>query len=184
MVKRKPRRSREFKKNSQIIDFDEAREARRKKRGSLSSKKAESDELTTAQKNASQRKNAMKNRRKLASAIILLFVIVVIAFSTFNIVSLRAQKKELQEINKDLLSKKQKLTEELNNTNSPEYIEQQARIQLKLIKPGELLYILPETNSTTPAGVITPDGNDSTFDDGDSGAKGESLEKNGQAETE
>ena len=35
----------------------------------------------------------------------------------------------------------QSLKEELKNVNDLDYIEEQARIQLRMIKPGEILYI-------------------------------------------
>ena len=43
---------------------------------------------------------------------------------------------------KELNDEKAALQEELKNVNDLDYIEEQARNQLKLIKPGEILYIL------------------------------------------
>jgi len=42
-----------------------------------------------------------------------------------------------------LIETRDKLIRELENVNNPEYIEQQARSQLRLVMPGEVLYILP-----------------------------------------
>ena len=50
--------------------------------------------------------------------------------------------KALEAKNQELLLEKESLKEELDNVNDAEYIEEQARVQLKLIKPGEILYIL------------------------------------------
>lgn len=69
---------------------------------------------------------------------------VMVGLSVNNIVKLRAEQKELIELNEKLAAEKAALKEELKNVNDYEYIEEQARIQLRLVKPGEILYILEE----------------------------------------
>lgn len=64
--------------------------------------------------------------------------------SVKSIFTLRAEQKALTEQNNALLSEKESLEDELKNVSDKEYIEEQARIQLKLIKPGEILYILED----------------------------------------
>jgi len=55
---------------------------------------------------------------------------------------LTKQNKELERTQKELEQKKDDLTAELKNVNELDYIEEQARKQLKMIKPGEVLYVL------------------------------------------
>ena len=91
----------------------------------------------------------MKKRRKynlprITLTIFIIIAMVVVAVSLKNIFSLRAEQKELKSINKALLAEKASLQEELKNVNDFEYIEEQARIQLRLVKPGEILYILED----------------------------------------
>lgn len=71
-------------------------------------------------------------------------LIIAVGVSIKNIFDLRTEQKELTEINHKLAEEKNQLKEELKNVNDYDYIEEQARIQLKLIKPGEILYILDE----------------------------------------
>ena len=56
--------------------------------------------------------------------------------------------RELQLVEQEMLIEtRDKLIRELENVNNPEYIEQQARSQLRLVMPGEVLYILPPDNA-------------------------------------
>lgn len=90
-------------------------------------------------------KNKVKvNKMKLTFTVIVVVMIAVVGVSVGNIFSLRAEQKELEKTRQELLSEKATLKEELENVNDIEYIEEQARMQLKLIKPGEILYILEE----------------------------------------
>ncbi|MDD6042283.1 MAG: septum formation initiator family protein [Eubacteriaceae bacterium] len=90
-----------------------------------------------------------KKRRRinLPRMILTCFIVVsmvMVGLSVNNIVKLRAEQKELIELNEKLAAEKAALKEELKNVNDYEYIEEQARIQLRLVKPGEILYILEE----------------------------------------
>lgn len=71
-------------------------------------------------------------------------LVLVLLMSVKSIFTLRAEQKALTEQNNALLSEKESLEDELKNVSDKEYIEEQARIQLKLIKPGEILYILED----------------------------------------
>ena len=56
------------------------------------------------------------------------------------------QRDELKAYNKKLLNLKEDLVAELDHINSAEYIEQQARKDLKMIKENELLFVVEEGN--------------------------------------
>ena len=95
-----------------------------------------------------KRQNPRLNRGKLITGIIktaiIFIVIAVVGVSVKNIFDLKAENKELKNTNKELQSEKDSLNEELQNVNDKDYIEEQARIQLRMIKPGEIIYILPD----------------------------------------
>ena len=84
------------------------------------------------------------NGGRMALTIIVAVLMLVLLMSVKGIFTLRAEQKALEEENSALLLEKEALKDELENVSDKEYIEEQARIQLKLIKPGEILYILDD----------------------------------------
>lgn len=91
-----------------------------------------------------KKKRVRINRGKMALTVIVVLMIAVLGMSVKNIFDLRAEQKALKDQNESLAVEKESLKDELKNVNDKEYIEEQARIQLKLIKPGEILYILED----------------------------------------
>ena len=86
-----------------------------------------------------------KVSRNLFVYLIMTFVVLSIAgFSIFRIIDLKMEEHQLLAQQEALIQEKEKLTEQLANVNNPEFIEQEARKQLKLIMPGETLYILQD----------------------------------------
>ena len=82
------------------------------------------------------------NRGRMAMTVIVIFLIAVLGMSVKNIFVLQSEKRALTAEKEALLLEKESLQDELKNVSDTDYIEEQARIQLKLIKPGEILYIL------------------------------------------
>ena len=82
------------------------------------------------------------NGGRMVLTILVVVLVLVLLMSVRGIFALRAEQKALKEQNEALLLEKETLKDELKNVSDKEYIEEQARIQLKLIKPGEILYIL------------------------------------------
>lgn len=144
MSKRKPRRSREFKKNSQVVDFDEARRERREKRELAAKAEKKKRKQEPERQTESARKKTKKNRRRLVYAGIILAIAGLIVFYGFNILSLLHERADVEKEHERLVAAKERLQQELEWVNSPEYIEQQARSHLRLIKPGEVLFLLPQ----------------------------------------
>ena len=143
MFRRKKKRSREFKNSDKVIDIEQARYARRQKRKEALEKKQSKKPIF---EEPSERKSNQKNRKRLAYGSVILIIAIIIGFSVFNVYSL---KKEYNDIvaERDALEKKKKdLKEELGNVNNPEYVEEQAREQLKMIRPGEVMYIMPQSD--------------------------------------
>lgn len=154
---RKRRRSREFKRNSQVVNISEAREERRAKRKTL--KKTEKlfsppaeEKFYESEGKILQRKKVRRKRRRRAYIAVLLCFAVLVSASLINIISLRAERTAVQNRNAELTALKIKLEGQLEDVNNPEYIEGQARTQLRLVKPGEVLYIFPPKDSDTKAG--------------------------------
>ena len=145
MSRRKPRRSREFRKNNQVVDIEKARRERREKRQKLI--EAEAKKRIAEKNSDSSRKKARKNRRRLAYFAVLLVFLAVIGVFAYRIFALTQEKARLEAERERLLMTKDRLEKELESVNSSEYIEQQARSHLRLIRPGETLYILPQTKS-------------------------------------
>ncbi|HWQ77698.1 MAG TPA: septum formation initiator family protein [Anaerovoracaceae bacterium] len=154
MLKKKKRRSREFRNNSQVIDIEEARQIRKQKREEVAEKKTRVHRPKSV---VSKRKALKKTRRRLVYFIIFLAIVGVVTASAINIVSLKLTQASVQKEHQDLLDQKARLERIYSQVNSPEYIEQQARQQLRMIKPGEILYVLPQNdknNKTTGGGVV------------------------------
>lgn len=142
---RKKRRSAEFKNNSQVIDMNEARRLRQQKR--QAEKEREEEKLRYAASQKTRGKMAIRrsrNRRRLLVVVIAVSLIGVITFSLLNVISLKKEQREVMQQAEELQQEKERLEKELSEINDPENIEQQARDQLRLIKPGEKLYMFPE----------------------------------------
>lgn len=132
-------RSRDFHRNNEVIDFDQAREKRRRARA----EKAE--RVYQARKEAlSQRKSAKKRRRLLIYAAVIVFVVAAISVSAVEIISLEKEKAQLATEQAELKKELEVAKDELANTDDPDYIEQQVREKLNMVYPGEIIYVSPD----------------------------------------
>jgi len=77
----------------------------------------------------------------LGAVIIALIVIIIYAY---NVIAVEMYQNQIEAEKQQLTEQKIKLEDELKNVRDPKYVEQQARTQLRMIFPGEILYILPE----------------------------------------
>lgn len=98
----------------------------------------------------------VKKKKRINPGRLILTVIIVVliffaAISVKNIVSLHVEKNELEEENARLEEEKDRLQNELENADDPEYIEEQARQQLRMVMPGEVLYIIEEEGENAKA---------------------------------
>lgn len=132
-------RSRDFHRNNEVIDFDQAREKRRRARA----EKAE--RVYQARKEAlSQRKSAKKRRRLLIYAAVIVFVVAAISVSAVEIISLEKEKAQLATEQAELKKELEVAKDELANADDPDYIEQQVREKLNMVYPGEIIYVSPD----------------------------------------
>jgi cell division protein FtsL len=88
----------------------------------------------------------MNNQNRLFYLGFIGIALIVIVIYAYNVITLEIYQSQIEAENQQLIQEKHDLEQELNNVKDPKYIEQQARTQLKMIFPGEILYILPEKN--------------------------------------
>ena len=77
-------------------------------------------------------------------ACIIVVILAIFGLLLHNVISLKMEQHELQVKKEQLEQKKKELQEEKKAVSDNDYIEEQARKQLKMIKPGEILYVLPD----------------------------------------
>ena len=88
------------------------------------------------------KKKSVANAGRLAAAVVIAAFVLFTAFSAVRLIRLEAERQRLLEVQAQLLQMKEDLAEEAKLLDSPEYIERQARKDLRMIKDGELLFIL------------------------------------------
>ena len=154
MKKRNRGRSRKFYKETQVVDIREAREERRRSRTETQSKKKKPANTENPKK---KRKKKRLWRRTLIYMGIICIIFLLAGLSVYKIIDLKLEENRLEGQRQELIKEQKKLKEELKNVNDPEYIEQQARKQLKLIMPGETLYVLPDEKDPENEGMSTKD---------------------------
>lgn len=93
---------------------------------------------------ATKRKLKKVSRNLFVYLLLTMVVLSIAGFSIFRIIDLKMEEHQLLAQQEALIAEKEKLKEQLANVNNPEFIEQEARKQLKLIMPGETLYILKD----------------------------------------
>lgn len=150
MFQRKPKRSKKFRNSNQVIDIREARDGRQKKRRVAVKKKNKSKPKTVI----TERQAGKKARRRGAYFVVFLVVLILAGGAMFNILALEKEKEKTLSRQQDLLNKKTRLEIEWSQVNEPEYIEQQARDQLQMIRKGEILYVVPEEEEKTKQGIV------------------------------
>lgn len=142
MARKRMSRSQEYTRDSisRPSQAQEIREERKKWREDEILRKNSCELESSA---PSTRKKAKTNRRRIISLIILVIIVIAGSIQGVKIYNLVQEKETLIKLQNDLIKERVKFEEELTNVNSTEYVEQQAREQLKLIMPGETLYIFP-----------------------------------------
>ena len=98
-----------------------------------------------------KRKARVRNRKRRRK--VLGVIIIIAAFATLatmcgrDIVRLKAENIALQKQQKELEEQRDRLREEVKNSGKREYVQEQARKQLRLLNPGELLFTFEEEDS-------------------------------------
>ena len=111
---------------------------RKERRESLRVKKEEQE------KKAAAAAEKAKKRRKLLLVVIAAVLVAGFVFgrAVYKIVELKKEKAQAEARLEELQEKLSQLEDELTRVTSDEYIEQQARTHLRMIYPGETVYIV------------------------------------------
>jgi cell division protein DivIC len=81
--------------------------------------------------------------------VVFIVIAILIVTTAINIISLKMEQAKARDELQALNEIKARLQEEISHIDNEEYIEQQARQQLKMIFPGETLYILSRPTEET-----------------------------------
>ena len=125
--------------------MDEARKKRQAKRREEKAREEEKARKYARQHTAGKMAiRRQKRRRKILTGLIIVGIIGAMSLSLVNIISLKKEQHDVLAEQEQLKQQKQELQKELENISDSENIEEQARNQLRLIRPGETLYMLPD----------------------------------------
>jgi cell division protein FtsB len=130
------------KRNEKIIVMEKAREKRRERRALQKSAKG----------SAPRHKTSLFAYRKFYVAISLVLLIMAGVYAV-RIAALKTNEARVTAEFEAAMDKKARLEEELAHIDDPAYIEQQARTRLRMVKPGEIYYVLPEKEGEADGGA-------------------------------
>lgn len=122
-----------------------------------------------------QKKRRKLNRSKLIILAVILIGVAYFVFSGIKIIHLNTEKAKVEEKNRQLKEEVENLTQQLETINSPEFIERLARKNLKLVKQGELMFVLPNLRENEDSDE-TGESSDNEKDSSDTDKKAESQE--------
>ena len=111
------------------------------------------DEEMRQRVEARRRASSIRKRRKR----VLTLLVIIITFTLLatmcgkDIVRLKAENRALRKQQIALEKQRDELQEELKNTNNQEYIREQAKKQLRLLNPGEILFTFDEEETKEEA---------------------------------
>lgn len=86
----------------------------------------------------------MNQTKKMFYLTAVMIALAVTTYYAYNVIAVEIAQNKVNAEHTALVMEKVRLEEELKNVSDPKYIEQQARTQLRMIFPGEVLYILPD----------------------------------------
>ena len=96
----------------------------------------------------SKRKRKKLNYVKIIICAAVIALAAYFGMSAFKIYKLSQEKAEVTAYNEELTKKRESLELKLENINSADYIESQARSDLKLVKPSELIFIFSDDSGS------------------------------------
>lgn len=107
---------------------------------------------TPAEQKTRARVKAGRRKKTIVYAVIILCIIAAIGTSIMQIVKLKAEYKEAEQTNQQLQQQKEELEQQVEDSGDKKFIEEEAREQLRMVKPGETVYIVPNNEDNTVAG--------------------------------
>lgn len=106
------------------------------------------DELEARMNKRRVRIRGRKRRRKILSIIIIIIAFAVLAtMCGRDIVKLKAENIALNRQHKELEEQRDKLLQQVEDSGKREFVQDQARKQLRLLNPGEILFTFEEEDS-------------------------------------
>lgn len=154
MAKKETRKS-QTTNGSRIIDIEEAQEERRRKRQQAAASKRrqkrqeEKEKQEEIRATTTPQDRSKKRRKKVTTKRILIFIIIaaILAFMAgtgVQVIKLHMERSDAEKERAIKQAEKVKLKKELMRINDPEYIEEQAKERLRMIRRGETIYVFPE----------------------------------------
>lgn len=152
-MSKKGKRLREFERNNRVFNISDAQREREEKYGNRKGSRSQSMtaevESSETFKRHGKKKNKITNVRRFVFSVIIVIFIASVGMSAFKIIQLKGERDLLLQKNAELIKLKEDMTEEMEHINSAEYMEQQARKELKLIKENEILFVVSDEEKTT-----------------------------------
>ena len=100
------------------------------------------------QRRTSNRRNQVRRKRRRVVVLVLVFA-VLLTTCTREIVRLKAENRALKKQHAQLEQERDRLTKELGRVGDKDYIKEQARKQLRLLDPGEKMFIFEDGEVTS-----------------------------------
>jgi cell division protein FtsB len=110
------------------------------KKSSQAAKGAPKSSAKAARPAPKSAKPKPKGRRLIFLGVIAV-ILAVVLYSGFTVYNLKAEEKAAKEQLEEKKSEKERVERELSVVTNPEYVENQARELLRMIKAGEMLYV-------------------------------------------
>jgi cell division protein FtsB len=126
------------------VDIDAAQRARREKRAQALKSRRRKTKVAKAE--AEKARRSFITGRRFIVICVSASVIFFVGSSAFRIMDLKAQEEEAAKELKVKTEQKARLESELSVLKEKEYIEEQARERLGMVKQGEVLYVFEEKN--------------------------------------
>lgn len=124
--------------NMAVIDIEDAQRIRRERRAeAVKSRRVKARKERTAVEHS--RKSFIAGRRLIYLTFMVLSIVIAV-INMSHISSLQSEKADAAAVLKDKTDQQARLVSELSVIATPEYIEEQARERLRMIKKGEILY--------------------------------------------
>ena len=111
------------------------------------------EELALRMEQRYKTRTAQLRKRKTVTLLVFLVVFAILAtMCGKDIVRLKAENIALKKQQVALEKQRDELKEELTNVDDPEYIKEQARKQLNLLNPGEILFLFDDEQGEEETG--------------------------------
>ena len=127
-------------------------EAQKERQAQRAKLREEQEELLRRQKKTRRRRRGFLIKAMCVAAVMV--AVLFAAFSTMDIFQLQEQKRQADEELQGLEHKKLGLEQELEIVESDEYVEQQARSELRMIYDGEVLYVVKDQETQENQGEM------------------------------